>query len=51
MIEQRFVGLAMARAQGDAPAAAGILGVAVEQLLRALARDDAVPAQPMAPSA
>jgi len=49
MIEQRFVGLAMARAHGDLPAAAGTLGIAVEQLLRALARDDAAPAQPMAP--
>jgi hypothetical protein len=51
MIEQRFVGLAMARARGDAAAAAGMLGVAVEQLLRALARDDAAPAQPLVPSA
>jgi transcriptional regulator PpsR len=44
MIEQRFVGLAMARAQGDAATAAGILGVAVEQLLRALARHECAPA-------
>jgi transcriptional regulator PpsR len=51
MIEQRFVDLAMARARGDASAAAGMLGVAVEQLLRALARDDAAPAQPTVPSA
>ncbi len=45
LIEQRFVSLAMARAHGDVPAAAAMLGIAVETLLRALAREDAAPAQ------
>ena len=45
LIEQRFVSLAMARAHGDAAAAAGMLGIAVEKLMRALAREDAAPAQ------
>ncbi|MCU0920742.1 MAG: transcriptional regulator PpsR [Burkholderiaceae bacterium] len=49
MIEQRFVRLAMARAHGDVPAAAGVLGIAVEKLLRALALEDAAPAQPPTP--
>ena len=49
MVEQRFVSLAMARTHGDVPAAAGVLGIAVEKLLRALAHEDAAPAQPPAP--
>jgi transcriptional regulator PpsR len=44
LIEQRFVRLAMTRAHGDVTAAAALLGVAVEHLLRALAGDDAAPA-------
>lgn len=48
VIEQRFVSLAMARAHGDAAAAAGMLGIAVEKLMRALAREEAAPAQPPA---
>jgi len=49
MIEQRFVSLAMARTRGDIAAAAAMLGIAVDPLLRALARDEAAPAQPPAP--
>jgi transcriptional regulator PpsR len=49
MIEQRFVSLAMERAGGDVAAAAAMLGIAVDPLLRALARDEAAPAQPPAP--
>ena len=37
MIERRFVGLAMERSKGDAAAAAASLGIAVDQLLRAMA--------------
>lgn len=51
MIEQRFASLAVARAQGDVPAAAGLLGIAVDKLLQALAREDAAPEQPLAPTA
>jgi len=46
MIERRFVGLAVARAHGDIAAAAGMLGVAVEHLLRSLAKEEKPPAQP-----
>lgn len=51
VIEQRFVSMAMMRARGDAAAAAGILGIAVDRLLHAHARDIGVPAPPPAPGA
>jgi PAS domain S-box-containing protein len=50
-IEQRFVNLAMVRAHGNVPAAAAMLGIAVEKLLRALAREDAAPLPPSVPLA
>jgi len=47
LIQQRFVSLAMARSRGDAQAAAGLLGIAVDQLLRSLSgTDDAAPPRP-----
>jgi hypothetical protein len=39
----------MARAHGNVPAAAGMLGVAVEKLLRALSADEAAAGQPTVP--
>jgi transcriptional regulator PpsR len=50
-IEQRFVNLAMVRAHGNVPAAAAMLGIAVEKLLRALAHEDAAPVPPSVPLA
>jgi len=40
LIERRFMQTAMARAHGDANAAAQLLGIAVDQLLHGLAQDD-----------
>lgn len=51
VIEKRFVSLALARAHGDVPAAAGMLGVAVETLLHALSKDEAAAGQPPVPDA
>lgn len=49
LIEQRFMHSAMARAQGDAAAAAAMLGIAVEHLLLGLAHEDPVQGHPAAP--
>jgi hypothetical protein len=48
LIEHRLMQSAMTRAQGDASAAAVLLGIAVEQLLQGLAHDDAARAHPSA---
>jgi DNA-binding NtrC family response regulator len=45
LIEKRFISVALARAHGEVPAAAGMLGIAAERLLQALAREDAGSAQ------
>ncbi len=45
LIEQRFMSSALARTEGDAVAAAALLGVAVEQLQQALANDTAARAE------
>ncbi len=49
LIEQRLMHSAMARAQGDASAAATMLGIAVEHLLQGLAYDNPARVQPAAP--
>ena len=45
VIEQRFVGMAMVRTQGNADAAAALLGIGVEQLQQVLLPDPAAPAE------
>lgn len=49
LIEQRLMHSAMARAQGDAGAAAAMLGIAVEHLLQGLTFEDPARRQPAAP--
>jgi transcriptional regulator PpsR len=49
LIEGRFIGLAMARHQGDAAAAAASLGMAVDRLLRAMAPAGAAAGRPALP--
>lgn len=44
LTERRFMAAAMTRTQGDAAAAAALLHIAVEELVQALARDDAASA-------
>jgi len=51
LFEQRFMMAAMARTHGDADAAAGLLGIAVEQLLQCLQQAAAAPETPPLPSA
>ena len=43
LMARHFIGLAMQRSLGDAPAAAKLLGMAVEPLLQALADTSAPP--------
>jgi len=51
LFEQRFMMAAMARTHGDADAAAGLLGIAVEQLLQGLQQAAAAPETPPLPTA
>ena len=50
LIERRFLSAALARTHGDKPAAAALLGIALEQLLQTLEREDAAPADTAASS-